>query len=47
MAVGPRSATSNQPSVTDNGYVYQVESVLREFLSLSLDTQKLHWLVEA
>uniref|UniRef100_A0A4W6C1H6 RAB11 family interacting protein 4 (class II) a n=1 Tax=Lates calcarifer TaxID=8187 RepID=A0A4W6C1H6_LATCA len=23
MAVGPRSATSNQPSVTDNGYIYQ------------------------
>ncbi|TKS92350.1 Rab11 family-interacting protein 4A [Collichthys lucidus] len=23
MAVGPRSVTSNQPSVTDNGYIYQ------------------------
>ncbi|XP_039979924.1 rab11 family-interacting protein 4A [Xiphias gladius] len=23
MAVGPRTATSNQPSVTDNGYIYQ------------------------
>uniref|UniRef100_A0A665UAY5 RAB11 family interacting protein 4 (class II) a n=1 Tax=Echeneis naucrates TaxID=173247 RepID=A0A665UAY5_ECHNA len=26
IAVGPRSAISNQPSVTDNGYIYQVQS---------------------
>uniref|UniRef100_A0A8D0D1T5 RAB11 family interacting protein 4 (class II) a n=1 Tax=Sander lucioperca TaxID=283035 RepID=A0A8D0D1T5_SANLU len=26
MAVGPRSVSSNQPSVTDNGYIYQVQS---------------------
>ncbi|KAF3845806.1 hypothetical protein F7725_002884 [Dissostichus mawsoni] len=24
MAVGPRSVASTQPSVTDNGYIYQV-----------------------
>uniref|UniRef100_A0A672YX12 RAB11 family interacting protein 4 (class II) a n=1 Tax=Sphaeramia orbicularis TaxID=375764 RepID=A0A672YX12_9TELE len=29
MAVGPRSRTSSQPSVTDNGYIYQVTSLTR------------------
>ena len=36
MAVGPRSVASTQPSVTDNGYIYQVHCWARNGGTLSL-----------